>query len=379
MLMPGAGSFARQRTVGAFEMKILYLGEIGSGQTALMRMRALERLGHSVFGVHTSEPWKRATWTKRQLQRRTHRGSIVEEINETILRAAREFKPAVVWADKQEYLHAETIHELRTLGAKTVHFTPDPYFSLAWKRTRLMDEAMGAFDALVYCKLYERVQYESLGKPVVYMPLGYCDEVHRPLPSHDARWKCSVGFLGGWEPRRERLLHEVTAAGIDLKIWGGYWEFLRDGKWTPRRYIILRQLSGKEKFRFHRDESLARAHQGGEVYADDYARALTGSEIGLGFLRKVCPDQHTTRTFEIPACGSMLLADRTDEHQEFFEEGKEAEFFDSCEELIDKLKFYSRNESARKRVANAGYKRCKESGYAYVCRLVHAMESLSQG
>ena len=58
------------------------------------------------------------------------------------------------------------------------------------------------------------------------------------------------------------------------------------------------------------------------MYADDYARALTGSQIGLGFLRKVCPDQHTTRTFEIPACGSMLLADRTDEHRGFFQEGK---------------------------------------------------------
>jgi spore maturation protein CgeB len=359
-------------------MKILYLGELDSGQTALMRMRALERLGHAVRGVHTSQPWKRASWVMRQLQRRTHRGSIVEEINSTILSAAREFKPAVVWADKQEFLRVETIEELRSLGAKTVHFTPDPYFSLDWKRTRLMDEAMRAFDALVYCKSYERAQYERLGKPVVYMPLGYCDEVHRPLASEDARWSCAVGFLGGWEPRRERLLHAVTAAGIDLKIWGGYWEFLRDGRWTPRRHIILRQLAGKERFRFHRDDLLSRIHQGGEVYADDYARALTGSRIGLGLVRNVCPDQHTTRTFEIPACGSLLLADRTVEHQEFFEEGKEAEFFACCEELVEKVKFYGSNESARKRVADRGHKRCKEGGYAYVCRLSATLDTLQE-
>ena len=359
-------------------MKILYLGEIDSGQTALMRMRALERLGNSVRGVHTSEPWKRAPWVMRQLQRRTHGGSVVAEINSTILSAARQFKPAVVWADKQEFLRVETIEELRSLGAKTIHFTPDPYFSLDWKRTRLMDEAMRAFDALVYCKSYEREQYEGLGKPVVYMPLGYCDEVHRPLPSQDARWSCAVGFLGGWEPRRERFLHAVIAAGIDLKIWGGYWEFLQDGKWTPRRHIILRQLAGKDQFHFHSDNLLSRAHQGGEVYADDYARALTGSKIGLGFLRSLCPDQHTTRTFEIPACGSLLLADRTEEHLEFFEEGKEAEFFASCEELLDKVKFYCSNESARKRVADRGYQRCKEGGYAYVCRLRTALDAVKQ-
>ena len=311
-------------------MKILYLGQIEAGQTARMRMRALERLGHSVRGVHTSEPWNRALWLQRQVQRRIHRGSIVEEINRTILAAARQFKPAIVWADKQEFLRVETIEELRRLGARSVHFTPDPYFSLDWKRTPVMDAAMRAFDALVYCKSYERIQYEGLGKPVVYMPLGYCDEVHRPLASEDARWSSAVGFLGGWEPRRERFLHAVTATGVDLKIWGEYWEFLRDGKWTPRRHIILRQLAGKDRFRFHSDELLSRAHQGGEVYADDYARALTGSRIGLGFLRMVCADQHTTRTFEIPACGSLLLADRTEEHQEFFEEGREADFFASC-------------------------------------------------
>jgi spore maturation protein CgeB len=357
-------------------MKVLYLGEIDAGQTALMRMRALERLGHSVCGVHTSKPWKHASWFMRQLQRRTYRGSIVDGINWAVLSAARQFKPAMLWADKQEFLRADTIEEIKRLGAKTVHFTPDPYFSLDWKRNRLMDEAMRAFDVLVYCKSYERKQYEATGTRVVYMPLGYCDEVHRPVVSVDARWKCAIGFLGGWEPRRERFLHAVVAVGVNVKIWGGYWEFLRDGKWTLRRHIILRQLAGGDTFGFHRDELLSHAHQGGEVYADDYARALTGCRIGIGFLRKTWPDQHTTRTFEIPACGSLLLADRTEEHQEFFEEGKEAEYFASCEELVDKVKFYCGNESTRQSVANRGHQRCEKGRYAYVYRIGDVLKDL---
>jgi hypothetical protein len=42
-------------------MKLLYFGEIGPGQTALMRMRELERLGHDVMGVRTTEAWKHAS------------------------------------------------------------------------------------------------------------------------------------------------------------------------------------------------------------------------------------------------------------------------------------------------------------------------------
>jgi spore maturation protein CgeB len=140
----------------------------------------------------------------------------------------------------------------------------------------------------------------------------------------------------------------------------------------------LRQLAGRENFNFHRDELLARSWQGGEVYENDYARALTGSNIGLGFLRKACPDQHTTRTFEIPACGSLLLADRTEEHQEFFEEGKEAEFFASCDELLDKVQFYCSNGSARKRVAEGGHRRCIKGTYAYVHRLSAALGALER-
>jgi len=344
-----------------------------------MRMRAFSRLGHTVSGVHTTEQWHRATWLRRQIQSRLELGAIVKAINLSVLTAARDFKPDLVWAEKQEFLHVETIDELRERGARLVHFTPDPYFSLTWKRTRLMDAAIKAFDALVYCKSYEREQYEALGKPIVYMPLGYCDEVHRPLPSGDVRWACGVGFLGGWEPRRERLLHSVAAAGIEIKIWGRYWEFLRDGEWTLRRHIILRHLAGGDRFSFHKDELLSQAYQGDEVYADDYARALTGARIGLGFLRTVWPDQHTTRTFEIPACGSLLLADRTKEHQAFFEEGKEAEFFDSTEELLDKVRFYCGNEQARRRVAENGYTRSVAAQYAYIHRLRTALGALPLG
>jgi hypothetical protein len=357
-------------------MKILFLGEIGPGQTTLMRMHALKRLGHDVRGVHTIEPWTRATWLRRQVQRRLQRGSVVDAINHSVLDAALGFKPDLVWAEKQEYLRLDTIEAMRKTGARLVHFTPDPYFSLPWKRTRLMDESLSAFDDLVYCKAYERSDYEALGKNLAYMPLGYCDEVHRPLPSAEARWNSTVGFLGGWEPRRERLLSALASVGIDMKIWGGHWDFLKDAKWTPRRHIILRQLAGADHYSFHRDEALARAHQGGEVYADDYARALTGARIGLGLLRKVCADQHTTRSFEIPACGSLLLADRTGEHQEFFEEGREAEFFDSPEELVEKVRFYSANESARTRVAQAGRERCETGRYAYVHRMSGALETI---
>ena len=260
-------------------MKILFLGEIGPGQTSRMRMRAFKRLGHEVDGVNTIEPWKRASWLRRQVQRRLQAGSIPDSINQAVLNKARAVSPGHDMGGKAGISEARN-HRASYGGSARASFTlrRTRISRWHWKRTRVMDQASDAFDILVYCKAYEQKEYAALGKPLIYMPLGYCDKVHRPLPSSDPRWKSAVGFLGGWEPRREHLLHVLAAVGIDLKIRGGYWEFLRDGKWTPRRQFILKQLAGSDRFRIHRDKFLARAWQGGEVYEDDYARALDRRE-----------------------------------------------------------------------------------------------------
>jgi spore maturation protein CgeB len=48
--------------------------------------------------------------------------------------------------------------------------------------------------------------------------------------------------------------------------------------------------------------------------------------------------------------------------QEFYSEGKEAEFFDSPAEFIDKARFYVNNDGARRKIAAAGYARVIASG-----------------
>ena len=75
------------------------------------------------------------------------------------------------------------------------------------------------------------------------------------------------------------------------------------------------------------------------------------------------------RTFEVPACNSFLLAERTDEHAELFREDQEAVFFETPDELVDKARYYVRNAKAREEIAGRGGRKILENPNTYADRL----------
>jgi len=86
---------------------------------------------------------------------------------------------------------------------------------------------------------------------------------------------------------------------------------------------------------------------------------VKGSKIALCFLAKIYPDQITYRTFEVPACGGFMLAQRTAEQLRFFAEGREAAYFSNQAEMLDKIRFYLDHVDLRKKIAAAGLRRCR--------------------
>ena len=74
-----------------------------------------------------------------------------------------------------------------------------------------------------------------------------------------------------------------------------------------------------------------------------------------------------------------MLAERTDEQRALFEEGKEAEYFASDDELVRKVQYYLSHEDERRRIAEAGRERCLTGRYSNAGRLARVLERLDRG
>jgi spore maturation protein CgeB len=202
------------------------------------------------------------------------------------------------------------------------------------------------YDYIFTNKEYNVNELKEMGaKNVFYIRNAFSPIIHRPIEvSQEEKeyFGADVSFIGHYEKERAIEIIKLAEKGIKIKIWG--W-----GEDTLKTGIAHPNIINTNK----------------HVYEDEYAKVICSSKINLCFLRKINRDKETTRSIEIPACGGFMLGERTKEHLELFEEGKEAEFFDSFEELYQKTLYFLNHENERKQIAQGGLNRCLRSKYDY--------------
>lgn len=155
------------------------------------------------------------------------------------------------------------------------------------------------------------------------------------------RYKTDVVFVGHYEPDgREGKIRALASTGLKVKLWGGHY-------WSRN---VLGDL-------YNELAPIVPAE------GEEYAKALCGAKVCLCFLSKLNRDTYTRRCFEIPACGKVMLAERTDDLVRFFKEDEEACFFSSTEELVRKTQWLVDNPDIRERIARAGWRRVWADGH----------------
>jgi spore maturation protein CgeB len=345
----------RDQKVGI--VRIFYIGQLWNGSTALERMKTLNGLGHETVPFDVSPFPARESRLFESLAWRFNFGPVVTKMNRAIWREAAGLRGiTLIWVDKGVWIYPDTIQFLKELtGARAIHYTPDS--QMLSQRSRHFLSSLPFYDILVTTKEWEVEAYKQSGARRVLLTYQGYDARFSPrnvLEPDRSQLEAEVCFIGHTQPHYAERLKALSSSGVRLRIWGDAWPaYAETHVWA--RGIVSRGLWG-----------------------ENYPAALACAKIGLGLLGKHIPETSTTRTFEIPAMGTFLLAERTDLHQRLFDEGKEAEFFSSDEEMIDKARFYLRHDEARQQIATAGRVRCERSGYSSAALLRKILETVSQ-
>ncbi|MBD0850776.1 CgeB family protein [Maribacter arenosus] len=329
-------------------MRILSVGWFRSASsTSLHRHWALEKNAKYIDKIEAGMP--KMTLRSRLAYHLFQKGIPIKlpdqtKANKKIKALVTEKAYDVVWIDKGVTINKATLRFIKEKSPKTmiVSYSPDN-MALRHNQSQNYREALPEYDMIFTNKSYILGDMRKLGaREIHFIHNMYEETFHYPRElslADKERLGGDVGFVGAWEKERCESILFLVNNGIQVRVFG-------DGKWNEYKNTSpnLTILPG--------------------IFSEDYSKALQAIKISLCFLRKMNFDQQTTRTMEIPACGGFMLAERTEEHLDLFEEGKEAAYFSSNEELLELCRYYLGHEDERKRIAAAGLERCKISGYS---------------
>jgi len=340
-------------------MKIVYVGLLFEGSSAAFRADSLRQLGHEIVAIDTTPSAGGVHRFVRGFRRRTGLGP-AHALNRQMVSSVERASPDLLWVDKGLHVTAGALaSSRRKAGAlRIVHYSLDDY-RIPGNRSVDMLRALREYDLVVTTKTFNVAWLRSHGARRVLMSWqGFDSAVHRPADAGetDRSLEGRIVFIGGWEEDRARIVGALGAAGLPVSVLSPQPEWAS----VASRYPSVHWKRG-------------------ETYGRAYAVALGSAAIGLGVLRKKATDLHTQRSVEIPACGTALLAERTDEHLALFKEGEEAEFFASDAECVEKARVLLGDPQRRARVATAGRRRCLEGHYSWTDRVSEILRVLEEG
>lgn len=330
------------------EISILYIGSLNRWSNSFARFKALRLLHNSVDAIDTDHFLLTPFFSR--IQYHFNLGPGIFLLNRRIRSMAKK-RYDIVYVDNKSYVFPGTLKWLKFFNPDTqiINVLTDDPFGRYSKHWRLFKKTIPLFDIVfVQRKVNVNDLLERKAKKVEICYRSYDPEFHRPLKLNDAdnlKYATQVGFVGAYEADREDFIVYLIKNGINVYITGNGWK-------EAKHWNIISPF-----------------YKGPSVYGEAYIKTINGMDIALHFLRHANRDEQDSRTFEVPACGVFMIAERSPVHEELFKENEEVVFFDTKEELLNKVVLYLNNKSARELMALKALQRCINSGYSHTDRL----------
>ena len=316
-------------------MSLLYISQGDVGSTSKFRLEIIKSFyKEDVDEISYFDFFAGANYINKRLAWRVYWGPVIWRINKEVknrLVLQNKFYH-IIWIDKGVFLSLSTMEMLRKCCKYLIHYTPDTAF--LGNNSRHFRNSINFFDFVITTKTFEIPKYSEYysNDKLIYLSQGYNKSVHFARCHFNLK-RFAISFIGLYEDYRANIILTLLQNGYTIHLGGIGWESF-----------------------YSRYSSFSLIYLGSEVKGSEYALAISNNHFALGLLSKKFPELHTTRTFEIPACGTCLITERNFEIDSFFLDS-ECIKFNTVHDILKSLLYFRANMDALKRVTEAGSKR----------------------
>ena len=283
-------------------------------------------------------------------------GIAFHDLNRQLIADIEKTMPDVFWVFKGMQIYPRTLRKLRSLGVMLVNYNADHpfrHFSRGSGNANVKN-SVPLYDLhLTYSRAIALELSERFGDTnVSVVPFGHSvsDQIYEGL--HSLVELPQACFVGNPDVYRGKSIMALVRAGVPVDVYGNGWnKFL-----TPSPLLELRQ----------------------EVTGVEMLKVLRRYRLQLNFFRPHNVQSHNMRTFEVPACGGIMLSQDSPEQRNFFRSSVEAFYFRDTEEMIALTKMIlGLTAEEANAVRRAARERSVKSGYSYQDRMRQALDAIA--
>lgn len=247
-------------------------------------------------------------------------------------------------------------HELRHIDSSVIdkikEAAPSIKYVIGYDGIAQCDtEYFKRYDLVLSCGQFVTDYYKKHGVNSLFLPHAFEDSLLQKLnfnKKYNSVFTGSMVLFKGGHFSRMRLIAEVIKK-CDTEIWVS--ELYQNYRSIGRAIINLSPLDYWKLMRIA-------LRNNGPAFGLEMYQILANSKITLNtHIDKFSQTAANIRLFEATGVGSMLLTDYKPNIEEYFEIDKEIVVYNSTEECIDKIKYYSKHDSSREKIAIAGQHR----------------------
>lgn len=143
-------------------------------------------------------------------------------------------------------------------------------------------------------------------------------------------------FVGSGTERRRTFIKKALEVSDKAAIYGKSLFNEKKPRLSPRT-VVGRKVLGKDLVRLYNESKIV-------VDTSSWLSAEKRNKSGVNM-----------RTLEVPACGTLLLTDGSEDIEELVTPGRHVIVYEGPEDFAEKLDYYIRNDSEREKIAREGY------------------------